>query len=82
MYLSHLGLTLLLFQLTAAMYEIHEIFFDISPQERMLIIAQDRQLMQEKMFKVADTVLITLVIIMIQYLFTARTSCFFQFLYM
>ena len=33
------------------MYEIHEIFFELSVPERMLIIAQSRQQEREKLFK-------------------------------
>ena len=33
------------------MYEIHEVFFELSIPERMLIIAQSRQQEKEKLFK-------------------------------
>ena len=40
-----------LFQLTAAMYEIHEIFFELPVGERMAIISMSRRLKREKLFR-------------------------------
>jgi len=39
------------FKLTAAMYEIHEIFFEISTKEQMVLIHQSRIMEQEKLFR-------------------------------
>ena len=50
-------------QLDAAMYEIHEIFFEMSTKDRMAIIALSRAVERERMYKAEVWMLITFVFV-------------------
>ena len=67
-----------MFQLTAAMYEIHEIFFELPIRERMAIISMSRRIKRERLFRpeveVAKHISIPGCCSKIQHLFGKKTT--------